>query len=84
MNEDIDRYSDMINMRHHRSETRQPLSAQSRAAQFAPFSALAGLEDSLEKTACRNIRMYECADPAPGDDTDDFYQAFCGIIDYNP
>lgn len=59
MKENIDRYADIIAMPHHRSVDRQPLSAQSRAAQFAPFSALAGLEDSLEKTACRNVSLYE-------------------------
>lgn len=76
MKEDIDRYADIIAMRHHRSADRPPLSVQSRAAQFAPFSALTGLEDSLERTACRNVGMYESPADAADGGTDDFYGAF--------
>lgn len=69
MKENIDRYADIIDLPHHRSQVRQPLSEQSRAAQFAPFSALVGLEDALEETVRRNLGRYEHDDyPADGGD----------------
>lgn len=41
-------YSDIINLPHHVSDTRKQMPMESRAAQFAPFSALEGFEESIE------------------------------------
>lgn len=45
------KYDDIINLPHHVSTNHKPMSLESRAAQFAPFSALTGYEDEISKTA---------------------------------
>ena len=47
----MNRYDDIINLPHHVSPTRQRMSMHDRAAQFAPFAALTGHEEAIEKTA---------------------------------
>ncbi len=44
------KYNDIINLPHHISSKHTPMSLESRAAQFAPFSALTGYEDEISKT----------------------------------
>ena len=44
-------YDDILNLPHHRSLRHRPLSAESRAAQFSPFAALAGYEEALAESA---------------------------------
>ncbi|MEE8835631.1 MAG: hypothetical protein SOH80_01430 [Eubacteriales bacterium] len=44
-------YGDIIHLPPHRSKVHPPLSAESRAAQFAPFAALTGLDDEIDETA---------------------------------
>ena len=51
MNSDIERYADIINLPHHKSENYPPMPQADRAAQFAPFAALVGFEDILRKVA---------------------------------
>ena len=46
-----DKYSDIINMKHHVSKKHKQMSIEARAAQFAPFAALTGYEDSVKETA---------------------------------
>ena len=46
-------YADIIDLPHHQSETRRHMSLHDRAAQFAPFAALTGFGDVIEKTARR-------------------------------
>ena len=43
-------YNDIINMPHHRSPRRAPMSRQDRAAQFSPFAAVTGLDGVIEET----------------------------------
>ena len=45
------KYSDIINMPHHRSAKHKPMSAADRAAQFAPFAALTGFDESIGDAA---------------------------------
>lgn len=45
------RYADIIDLPHHKSPTRVPMSSYDRAAQFSPFAALTGYEDAVEETA---------------------------------
>ena len=44
-------YDDIINLPHHVSKKRKPMSMMNRAAQFAPFAALVGYEDAINETA---------------------------------
>lgn len=44
-------YSDIIDHPHYQSKTRPHMSMYDRAAQFSPFAALTGYEESVEETA---------------------------------
>ncbi|MCR5786016.1 MAG: hypothetical protein K6G40_10300 [Eubacterium sp.] len=44
-------YDDIINLPHHESKVHPKMSRIDRAAQFAPFAALTGLDKAMEKTA---------------------------------
>ena len=45
----MENYNDIINMPHHVSTKHPKLSMEQRAAQFAPFAALTGYEDAINK-----------------------------------
>lgn len=45
------KYDDIINLPHHVSNTREPMSIMERAAQFSPFQALTGYEAAIKETA---------------------------------
>ena len=45
-----DSYNDIIGLPHHVSQTRPQMSRRNRAAQFAPFAALVGYEESINET----------------------------------
>ena len=47
----MSKYDDIINLPHHVSKTHKPMPLISRAAQFAPFSAFTGYEDSIAEAA---------------------------------
>lgn len=49
------KYDDIINLPHHESNYRKRMPMRNRAAQFAPFAALSGHEDSIAET----IRLTE-------------------------
>lgn len=44
-------YDDIINLPHHVSKNRKPMSSRDRAAQFSPFSALTGYDEAIQETA---------------------------------
>ena len=44
-------YEDIMNLPHHVSARHAPMPMIKRAAQFAPFSALAGYDDAIAETA---------------------------------
>lgn len=46
-----DSYEDIINLPHHVSKTRKPMSLENRSAQFAPFSALTGYSEAIQETS---------------------------------
>lgn len=48
---DQHRYDDIINLPHHQSKERAPMSLHDRAAQFAPFAALSGHQEAIQETA---------------------------------
>ena len=43
------KYDDIINLPHHVSKKHPQMSIDARAAQFAPFSALTGYDEEIEK-----------------------------------
>jgi hypothetical protein len=45
------KYDHIINMPHHVSKNRKKMTLSDRAAQFAPFAALTGYEDSIKESA---------------------------------
>jgi len=47
------KYDDMLHLPHHVSPTRLPMSMKDRAAQFSPFAALTGYDDTILETARR-------------------------------
>ena len=51
MNNGNTKYEDIISLPHHISKKHKQMSMQERAAQFAPFSALTGLENAVKETA---------------------------------
>lgn len=48
-------YFDLLYLPHHSSPTRPHLSRSDRAAQFAPFSALSGLDDSIQEATRQTL-----------------------------
>lgn len=44
-------YNNIIDLEHHVSKTRTPMSMYDRAAQFAPFAALTGYAEAVKETA---------------------------------
>ena len=47
----MNRYSDIINLPHHVSKNHRPMSIYDRSAQFAPFAALTGYEESISEAS---------------------------------
>lgn len=59
INREMKKYEGIIERPHHVSETRAPMPAGNRAAQFAPFAALTGYEEEIRKAAEEHIRRAE-------------------------
>ena len=58
----MNKYKDIINLPHHVSKTRNPMSLYNRAAQFAPFAALTGYNDTIKETARLTEQKIELSD----------------------
>ena len=58
----MNKYKDIINLPHHASKTRKPMSLYNRAAQFAPFAALTGYDDAIKETARLTEERIELSD----------------------
>jgi len=52
-------YDDIINLPHHVSKRHPQMSMLNRAAQFAPFAALTGYEESIRQSAQENEKLFE-------------------------
>lgn len=50
-------YDDIINMPHHISKKRKPMSLENRSAQFAPFSALKGYQEKIKEISKQNDNL---------------------------
>ena len=57
-------YDDIINHPHHQSSTRPHMSPYDRAAQFSPFAALTGYEESVVETARLTNERIDLTDDA--------------------
>lgn len=55
----MNNYDDIINMPHHVSKIREPMSLQNRSAQFAPFSALTGYDEKIREVARETSKKIE-------------------------
>ncbi len=55
-------YSDIIDLPHHVSKNRMPMSLYNRAAQFAPFAALRGYEEAIAETARQTDQKVSLSD----------------------
>jgi hypothetical protein len=51
-------YDDIIHLPHHVSKRHPQMSMWSRAAQFAPFAALTGYEESIKESALENEKQF--------------------------
>ena len=60
-----DYYSDIINLPHHVSVNHPRMTMHQRAAQFAPFAALVGFEESIQEVS--DARMAQEEDLSPDD-----------------
>ena len=58
----MNKYKDIINLPHHASKTRKPMSLYNRAAQFAPLAALTGYDDAIKETARLTEERIELSD----------------------
>lgn len=58
----MNNYDDIINMPHHVSKIRKPMSLQNRSAQFAPFSALITYDDEIREVARETSKKIELDD----------------------
>ena len=50
-----DSYADIIDLPHHTSSKHPRMAPEMRAAQFAPFAALTGFDDTIEEAAYRQM-----------------------------
>ena len=63
----MNKYDDIIDLPHHVSKTRKPMSLYNRAAQFAPFAALTVYDDAIEETARLTETKVELSDELKND-----------------
>ena len=62
------KYNEIMNLPHHVSKKHKPMSMKDRAAQFAPFAALTGLDSQIEKTGKETEVFYDTEDLVVIDD----------------
>jgi len=53
------KYDDIINLPHHESKKHPRMSLEARSAQFAPFAALTGYEETIKETARQTDKRIE-------------------------
>ena len=52
------RYDDIIDLPYPQTRTRKPMPLEARAAQFAPFAALNGHQEAIDRTAQRKETQF--------------------------
>ena len=55
----MEEYEDIINLPHHVSKRHPQMTMWNRAAQFAPFAALVGYDETIKESARKNEARYE-------------------------
>ncbi|MCM1077199.1 MAG: hypothetical protein NC411_07565 [Bacteroides sp.] len=58
----MNRYDDIINRKYEGSTSPRRMSMESRAAQFAPFSALSGYETAIDEKAVSEMAKFTSTD----------------------
>lgn len=58
----MSQYDDIINLPHHVSSSRTPMSRLERAAQFSPFAALTGYDDAIAEKGRMTVGRCELSD----------------------
>ena len=53
-------YDNILHLPHHQSDTRPQMTSEERAAQFAPFAALSGMDEALQEAELQNL---QCPEP---------------------
>ena len=56
------KYDEIMNLPHHVSKKHKPMPMKDRAAQFAPFAALTGLDSQIEQTGKETEVFYDTED----------------------
>lgn len=69
-------YEDIINLPHHVSTKYPQMDLKKRAAQFAPFAALVGYDDLIEKSSREHEQLMADIDSGIGDGIDDYYEYY--------
>lgn len=69
-------YDDIINLPHHVSKKYPQMEREKRAAQFAPFAALVGYDDLIEKSSQEYEQLIAEVDSGIGDGIDDYYEYY--------
>lgn len=69
-------YDDIINLPHHVSKKYPQMERENRAAQFAPFAALVGYDDLIEKSSQEYEQLIAEVDSGIGDGIDDYYEYY--------
>ncbi len=59
MKNSCEKYNDIINLPNHKSKIHPHMSMEARAAQFASFSALTGLEDEIDEVKKVSVKNRE-------------------------
>ena len=66
----MDNYDDIINLPHYEPKHHPRMSMWNRAAQFAPFAALTGYEETIRDAAQENEDRYEAKNSDEIEDCD--------------
>ncbi len=61
----MNKYDDIIDLPHHVSATRKPMTAEARAAQFSSFAALNGHQDAIDHSAKEHSHSEDFHDEDP-------------------
>ena len=83
MDETMQKYGDIINLPHYKSQKRPPMIMIDRAAQFAPFAALTGHAESIKEEG-RYVEKYQIVCDEKKAELDDKLQILAKVIHNEP
>lgn len=83
MDEVMEKYGDIINLPHHKSKKRAPMIMIDRAAQFAPFAALAGHAEAIKEEG-RYVQSFSDISEEQQKQLDEKFQVLLNNLDTLP